>query len=177
MNSKPFIIICLCVYIFCSPEHALEGPFYLKGRRKFDCRDAVWFEKNPIGKNTLDGLFKKMCKQAGLKGNYSNHSRRVTAVTRMYDAGVPEQAIMKRSGHKSIEGVRTYQREDKNEKSAVSNVLSGISDCFEITSVDDEALVNACIDYEKTVNPTVNFGGILQGANVQNVSINININK
>ena len=57
---------------------------------------------------------------------------------------MPEQAIMKRSGHKSIEGVRTYQREDKNEKSAVSNVLSGISDCFDIMSVDDEAQKMLC---------------------------------
>ena len=118
-----------------------------------------------------------MCKHAGLEGNYSNHSGRVTAVTRMYDAGMPEQAIMKRSGHRSIEGVRTYRREDVNEKTVVSNVLSGVTNSFEMSPVDDEALVNACIDCEKSLSSTVDFGGILQGATVENVNINITINK
>jgi integrase len=82
-----------------------------------------------------------MCKQDALEGNYSNHSGRVTTVTCLYDAGVPEQAIMKRSGHRSIEGVRTYQREDMNEKTVVLNVLSGVINSFEMSPVDYEALV------------------------------------
>ena len=43
-------------------------------------------------------------------------------------------------------------------------------------SEDDRLLVNACIDYEKSQSQ-INLGGILQGANVQNVNININGNK
>ena len=76
-----------------------------------------------------------MCQDAGLKGNYNNQSGRLTAVTRLYDSGVPEKAIMKRSGHRSIEGVRTYQREGVNANVAVSNVLSGATYSTTVISV------------------------------------------
>ena len=71
----------------------------------------------------LRNRFKKMCGEAGLVGNFMNHSGRATAITRMYEAGLPEKEIMKRSGHRSTEGIRVYQRENPN-KIAVSNVLS-----------------------------------------------------
>ena len=43
-------------------------------------------------------------------------------------------------------------------------------------SENDRLLVNACIDYEKSQSQ-VDLGGILQGAIVQNVNINIHVNK
>ena len=43
-------------------------------------------------------------------------------------------------------------------------------------SEDDRLLVNACIEYEKSQSP-INLGGILQGANVENVNIHINVIK
>ena len=47
--------------------------------------DNIWFEKTPIGHNLLNTRFKKMCGEAGLVGNFTNHSGRATAITRMYD--------------------------------------------------------------------------------------------
>ena len=37
-------------------------------------------------------------------------------------------------------------------------------------------LVNACVDYERTLSQ-ITVGGILQGANVHTLNININMNK
>lgn len=73
----------------------------------------------------LQSRFKQMCKDADLDGNFTNHSGRSTAITRMYEARVPEKAIMKRSGHRSIEGVRAYHRE--NVLSSSSNVVGGFT--------------------------------------------------
>ena len=164
---------------FFSPEHASDGPFYLKPKGNWKYGAIIWFENRAIGWNTLSKRFKEMCKDAGLVENYSNHSGRVTAVTRLNDAGVPEKAIMKRSGHRSIEGVRTYQREDVNANVAVSSILSGATNASAVfDDVDDETLVNACVEYEKSVNSNLDLSGMLQAASVHgNVHININISK
>lgn len=169
------------IFFSFSPEHASDSPFYLKPKTKWEYGATVWFENRPIGWNTLSKRFKQMCQDAGLKGNYSNHSGRVTAVTRLYDAGVPEKAIMKRSGHRSIEGVRTYQREDVDANVAVSNVLSGQDTSTDVAALldsDDQSLVNACVEYEKSVNLNVDLGGILHGGTVHgDVHIHITTSK
>jgi integrase len=122
-----------------------DGPFYLQPKRKWSYSDDLWFEARPIGWNMLEKRFKEMCKDAGLTGNFTNHSGRATSITRLYDAGVPEKSIMKRSGHRSIEGVRTYRREDASVNTLVSNVLSGAStsNSDSVLDIDDETLVNA----------------------------------
>ena len=109
--------------MFSRPENVPDSLFYRKPKKKWSPGDDVWFEKTPIGHNTLNTRFKKMCGEVGLVGNFTNHSGRATAITGMYDAGLPEKGIMQRSGHRSIEGVRAYQREDANNKIVVSNVL------------------------------------------------------
>ena len=182
------------------PETVADSLFYLKPKKNWSPGDNIWFEKTPIGHNLLNTRFKKMCGEAGLVGNFTNHSSRATAITRMYDAGLPEKSIMQRSGHRSVEGVRAYQREDPNNKLAVSNVLScsksGLASCIDKTIAvsssssvskkvdlnmaddDDLMLAKACDDYEKNISVSnIRLDGIFQGANLQNVTINININK
>ena len=137
-----------------------------------------------------------MCKEAGILGNFSNHSIRATAVTRMYESGLTEKMIMKRSGYRSTDGVRAYQREDTNRQVEVSNALAcsnglvvhsaqKLSDSSNDTTVrndsiniseEDSVLVSACIDYERSQSH-IDIGGILQGGTVQTVNINIVNNK
>ena len=59
----------------------------------------------------------------GLEGYKTNHSLRVTAATRLYNAGVDEQLIMQRTGHRSIEGVRIYKRTSEQQQEDVSSLL------------------------------------------------------
>ena len=49
-----------------------------------------------------------MCSQAGIPGYKTNHSLRATTVTHLYHAGIDEQLIMERTGHHSVDGVRSY---------------------------------------------------------------------
>ena len=106
---------------------------------------------------------------------------RLSLEVRKRDGGYneKEKAIIKRSGHRSIEGVRTYQREDVNANVAVSSILSGATNASAVfDDVDDETLVNACVEYEKSVNSNLDLSGMLQAASVHgNVHININISK
>ena len=96
----------------------------MRPKVKWKHGDNIWFERSPIAHNLLQNRFKELCKQAGLVGNFSNHSIRATAVTRMYQSGLTEKLIMKRSGHRSTDGVRAYQREDASGQIEVSNALS-----------------------------------------------------
>ena len=47
---------------------------------------------------------------SGVKGYKMNHSLCVTTATRLFQKHVDEQLIMARTGHRSIEGARTYKR-------------------------------------------------------------------
>ena len=60
--------------MFCRPENVPDSLFYLKPKKKWSPGDDVWLEKTPIGHNTLNTRFKKMCGEAGLVGNLTNHS-------------------------------------------------------------------------------------------------------
>ena len=53
---------------------------------------------------------KRLCDSVGIEGFITNHSLRATAATRLYESGVNEQLIMERTGHRSLEGIRSYKR-------------------------------------------------------------------
>ena len=48
---------------------------------------------------------------ARIERNFTNHSLRATGTTALFDAGVPECIIQKRTGHKSLDALRTYMYE------------------------------------------------------------------
>ena len=50
-----------------------------------------------------------IAKKAGLEGKYSNYSGKRTCATALYQAGVDEQEIMSRTGHRSEKAVRKYK--------------------------------------------------------------------
>lgn len=62
---------------------------------------GIRYGKLPLGINKLEGLMKKMYQKAGLVGNYTNHSSKRTCATSLYKAGLDEQSIMDRTGHRS----------------------------------------------------------------------------
>ena len=66
----------------------------------------------------------RLCKQAGIEGYKTNHSLRATTTTRLYEKGVDEQQIMERTGHRSLEGVRSYKRTSDRQRRALSDVLN-----------------------------------------------------
>ena len=67
---------------------------------------------------------KNICSQAGIQGYKTNHSIRTTAATRLYQAGVDKQVVMERTGHRSLEGVRSYKRTCDDQRGALSDRLN-----------------------------------------------------
>ena len=65
-----------------------------------------------------------MCQIAGITDIKTNHFLRVTAATRLFLAGVNEQLIMKRTGHRSVDGVRKYKQISKEQNENSSKILN-----------------------------------------------------
>ena len=65
-----------------------------------------------------------MCSVAGISGHKTNHSLRATGATAMYESGAPEKLIQERTGHRSLEALRSYERTSAQQHQAVSSLLS-----------------------------------------------------
>ena len=97
--------------------------FYLRPVKEFS-HDGFWYTTQVIGKNTLSKMVSNMFLQAGIDKKVTNHSLRATGTTELYRCGVPEKIIMQRTGHKSMDGVRVYERTSAEQHMAVSKILT-----------------------------------------------------
>lgn len=95
-----------------------RGPFY---RRPL--ASGIKYSEQVLGINKIKGLVKEITRNAGLVGNFTNHSGKRTCATQLYQAGVDEQDIMSRTGHRSESAVRKYKRTNSVLQESVSKVL------------------------------------------------------
>ena len=109
-------------YLAHRPVHMNLDDFYL--RPLANVKGSTWYACQPIGRNMLSKVVTNLATQAGLKGNYSNHSLRATAATQLYNANVDKQLISEVTGHRS-NVVRGYKRTSNDQLKSVSNVLYG----------------------------------------------------
>jgi hypothetical protein len=98
----------------------LKGSVFY--RRRLD-KGGIKFGEQAVGVNKLSSIMKTMCSKAGIEGYYTNHSGKRTCATTLYQAGVPEQEIMNRTGHRSVESVRKYKRASNDMLKDISNML------------------------------------------------------
>lgn len=104
------------------PKDRPNNVFYFQPLKKYG--PNCWFSTKPIGHNTLDGTVARLCREAQIPGFRTNYSLRATAATRLFQASVDEQLIMERTGHRSLEGVRSYKRTSESQKEALSDILN-----------------------------------------------------
>ena len=113
-------------YISKLPTEAKDKDlFYIQPLQKVANDDnKPWYSSIPLGKHTLHAKLKNMCSDAGIGGHKTNHSLRATAATELFRRGAPETLIQERTGHRSIEALRSYERLDDIQHKAASSVLS-----------------------------------------------------
>ena len=119
--SRCFVRLFKLYQSKCPPDRP-PGAFYLKPLK--NPRGTYWYAAQPIGHDKLNGTVARICKAAGIEGFKTNHSLRATAATRLYHAGVDEQIIMETTGHRSLDGVRSYKRTSAQQKESISDILS-----------------------------------------------------
>ncbi|CAG2234520.1 unnamed protein product [Mytilus edulis] len=86
-------------YMSLRPNEGKCQAFYLRSK-KYPTSDE-WYDDCPIGVHQLQKTVSDLCKGAQFSGNFTNHSLRATAATRLYAAGVDEQLISEKTGHRS----------------------------------------------------------------------------
>ena len=102
-----------------------EGCALLEAKKwHAKCSKEPWYHCQPVGKHKLSGMVAQMCEEAGLSERKTNHSLCVTGATSLYNGGVPEWEIQQRTGHRSIEALRKYERTGEEQHQAVSSMLS-----------------------------------------------------
>ena len=62
-----------------------------------------------------------------ISGGFTNHSLRAYEATALFQAKVPEKLIQQRTGHRSLESLRQYERTSESQLVEVSNVMAGSS--------------------------------------------------
>ena len=70
--------------------------------------DNVWFNRQPIGKNSICNFMKRISEAAGLSRPYTNHCIRATSITEMNAAGVENTNIIAVTGHRSVDSLKPY---------------------------------------------------------------------
>ena len=109
-------------YLSLMAPNCPADAFYLQPSRH--PTSTCWFSATPLGHYSLGRTISRICKEAGIGGYKTNHSLRATAATRLYQSGVDEQLVMERTGHRSLEGVRSYKRTSDTQCQALSDILN-----------------------------------------------------
>ena len=143
------------------PSDRPKDVFYLQPLKKTspDC----WFSTKPVGYNKLDATVARLCKSAGIIGYRTNHSLRATTATRLYQAGVDEQLVMERTGHQSLDGVRSYKRTSTVQQESLSNILNGTK--YQLSAPvtkPDLPLVPRDNTTDQNTTDTITSGGVVQ---------------
>ncbi|CAG2187373.1 TDC-1 [Mytilus edulis] len=159
-------------------DKSVSSPFY---RRPVLSDGSVKFD-HILGANRLGSLMKTICQKGELKGNFSNHSGKRTLATRLYQAGVSEQMIMDRTGHRSEKAVRTYKRPADSMLKDVSNILNPSNKQIKLEDpkplTDTRAILPEQVDIENTENafnvskPEGKYRGLPSNSSFQNCVFN-----
>ena len=69
-------------------------------------------------------MVKCMMNKSGVRGHFTNHSLRATAVSRLFQEGVAEKLIRGVTGHRS-EALNSYKRVADKQHVEVSKIVQG----------------------------------------------------
>ena len=86
-------------------------------------QSCPWFVKQPMGKNTIGGLAKKMSEEAGFQARHVNHSGRKTSISNLLDAGCHPTEVAQLSGHKNLMSLNHYHSVNIDKQQQMSNII------------------------------------------------------
>lgn len=122
-----------------------EEALFQRPKRKFSISDEIWFDRSPLGVNTLGSMMKDISLAANLSQIYTNHCVRATSVTLLDRADVPVHRIMHISGHRNESSVKVY---------CERQTLQQQQQCSEIILASTVAMTSAFAVGNKNSSPT-----------------------
>lgn len=120
-SAKPrCLVFLLDLYFSKLPVEAFEKEiFYMKPKLGTPPPGRPWFDPVPVGKEKLRTMVKDMFLAAGITERKTNHSLRATGATQLFASNVPEKMIQSRTGHRSLDALRLYERPTDEQNQAV----------------------------------------------------------
>ena len=157
----------LDMYISKLPEEVkAKDLFYVRPLEEVKSDSTKpWYYCAPIGRNKLSKMVAEMCKLACILGHHSNHSLRATGATQLYTAGLPEKIIQERTGHRSVECLRSYGHTSEKQQHAVSRILSSSTE------------LNFQTEMKLETHETHSFTKVCPTMSFNNCQVNINYNQ
>jgi len=73
------------------------------------CEQKTHYTNQRVGINLLKNILPELSRKSAIPVQYTNHSLRATAITRMFRAEVEERVIAETSGHRSLKALRSYE--------------------------------------------------------------------
>ena len=136
------LVYLLDLYISKIPDKAKEADlFYCRPLQVYaECK--CWYSRQPRGKHTLNDMVKIMCSEAGIEGHFTNHSLRATGATQLFERSVPEKVIQEFTGHRSVKGLRQYEKVAIKQKQAACKILTAPSTSRSFNQEDAQAGVD-----------------------------------
>ena len=130
-----------------------------------------------MGYNTLAGVVKKLCQDAGIEGNFTNHSLRATMATRGLVKGIQDKLIMEKTGHRDVRSLQQYQRPSIEYKVEMSKAFDqvGMMHTSLATTTNSECR-EVCEKAEEEFGSEVNKSEGDSGVKSENVEKCVNFN-
>ena len=87
-----------------------------------------------VGINKLKEVVSSIPAKSGVSVHYTNHCLLATAMTRMFNQGVPEKLIAEKSGHRSLEALRCYEHTSVAQERAAGEKIANPQKVFSVPS-------------------------------------------
>ena len=117
------IVKLLDTYLSLLPPNS--SHFYMRALDKFPSNPKKCGMTNQrVGLNGLKNILPELSEKADIGVHYTNHSLRATAITCMFNCGVPKKVIAENSVHRSAKALRVYERTSEELQQAVTKVIN-----------------------------------------------------
>ena len=133
-DSERCVVRLLDTYLKLLPPNC--SHLYMRPRDNFS-PDKPSYLMQRVGINQIKKFMTDIMSIAGFSG-YTNHCLRATAVSRMYNAGIPESLISEKSGHRSLDGLRVYEHPSDDLERTAEDSIAGCSKNVEERDGDKE---------------------------------------
>ncbi len=164
----------------------LDFPFYLTTLPALLRTTIIWFRSQPMGKNKIGSFLPDACRFAGID-RHTNHGARRTAIKRMRKQGIPDDKIIKITGHKSVRTLAVYDDElsDSEHKKIQRAIVQHVNEPAKsqtksaIPPVDKPENTNANANSPLPSNDlsyASGLHGLLAGAKFKNCIVKIKVN-
>ena len=110
---------------YISHLHPMEPFLWQRPLDKHDANSQIWYYRAPIGDKTLGNMMARLSLKYNLSERYTNHSIRVTSLQVLEDNNVEGRHVIRISGHKNTESIKSYARRlSASRKRGISDIIS-----------------------------------------------------